>query len=113
MPGGEAGRHGARPGPALERVLDVVRALARETGGPRAERAVSAEASLEREVGLGSLERVELLARLERAFGRALDDRCLGLDTAAGLAGVLGTSRPRAPARSREAPAPPPTSVRA
>ena len=89
MPGGETGRHGARPGPALERVLDVVRALARETGGPRAERAVSAEASLEREVGLGSLERVELLARLERAFGRALDDRCLGLDTAAALAGVL------------------------
>ncbi len=68
---------GPRPEAVLELVLDVVRALARETGGPRAERAVSPEASLEREVGLGSLERVELVARLERAFGRALDDRCL------------------------------------
>jgi 1-acyl-sn-glycerol-3-phosphate acyltransferase len=73
----------------LERVLDVVRSLARETGGPRAERAVGEEASLEREVGLGSLERVELLVRLERAFGRALDDRCLQIDTASGLARAL------------------------
>src|SRR5512143_2655592 len=90
MAGSEAaGAPGSRPEPALERVLDVVRALARETGGPRAERAVTAEASLEREVGLGSLERVELLARLERAFGRALDDRCLALDTAAALAEAL------------------------
>jgi 1-acyl-sn-glycerol-3-phosphate acyltransferase len=82
------------PGPppeavVVERVLDVVRALARETGGPRAEQAVSPGASLEREVGLGSLERVELLARLERAFSRALDDRCLSLDTAAALARAL------------------------
>jgi fatty-acyl-CoA synthase len=89
------------PGPrleaVLERVLDVVRDLARETGGPRAERAVSAEASLEREVGLGSIERVELLARLERAFGRALDDRGLGLDTAAGLARALVDAHAVAP----------------
>jgi fatty-acyl-CoA synthase len=83
--------------PVLERVLDVVRELARETGGPRAERAVSAEASLEREVGLGSLERVELLARLERIFGRVLDDGCLGLDTAAGLAGALEAEPSRPP----------------
>ncbi len=87
----------------VERVLDVVRALARETGGPRAERAVSPDASLEREVGLGSLERVELLARLERAFSRALDDRCLSLDTPAGLARALLEAVPgealRLPAR--------------
>jgi 1-acyl-sn-glycerol-3-phosphate acyltransferase len=90
MPGSEAaGARAPRPEAAIERVLDAVRALARETGGPRAERAVTADASLEREVGLGSLERVELLARLERAFGRSLDDRCLGLDTAAALAAAL------------------------
>jgi fatty-acyl-CoA synthase len=81
----------------------VVRALARETGGPRAERAVSPDASLEREVGLGSLERVELLARLERAFSRALDDHCLVLDTPAGLARALLDAVPgealRLPAR--------------
>ncbi len=75
----------------------MIRALARETGGPRAERAVSPEASLEREVGLGSLERVELVARLERAFGRALDDRCLALDTAAGLARALVDGAPGPP----------------
>ena len=106
---------GPRPEAVLERVLDVVRALARETGGPRAERAVSPEASLEREVGLGSLERVELVARLERAFGRALDDRCLALDTAAGLARALVDGRrrpgPVACPRARRRSAPPPTSA--
>ncbi len=79
------------------RVVEIVRELARETGGPRAERAVSATASLEREVGLGSLERVELLARLERAFGRALDDACLAVDTPAGLAAALLAAAPDLP----------------
>jgi 1-acyl-sn-glycerol-3-phosphate acyltransferase len=69
-----------------DRVVELVRELAQETGGSRAAGAASAEASLEREVGLGSLERVELLLRLESAFGRSLDDRCLGLDTARDLA---------------------------
>lgn len=44
----------------LERVLAVLRELALELGGPRALRAVSPTASLEREVGLGSLERHSL-----------------------------------------------------
>ena len=73
----------------LENVLEVVRGLARETGGDRAGRAAAPDASLDREVGLGSLERVELLVRLERAFGRPLDDRYLQLDTAADLARAL------------------------
>jgi 1-acyl-sn-glycerol-3-phosphate acyltransferase len=72
-----------------ERVLAVVRELAAELGGGRALRAASPRASLEREVGLGSLERVELLVRLESAFGRALGDRFLALDTAADLARAL------------------------
>ena len=83
---------GPRPEGALDLVLQVTRTLARETGGARAERAVSPEASLEREVGLGSLERVELVARLERASGRTLDDRCLALDTAAALAHALSAA---------------------
>ena len=78
-----------RPTDVQQRVIEVVRGLARETGGARAERAVSASASLERELGLGSLERVELLLRLEHAFGRALDDACLAIDTPAGLARAL------------------------
>jgi 1-acyl-sn-glycerol-3-phosphate acyltransferase len=93
----------AAPAPApddlVERVIDVVRQLARETGGARAERAVAASASLEREVGLGSLERVELVARLERAFARALDDTCLAVDTAAGLARAILEAAPDEPLR--------------
>jgi fatty-acyl-CoA synthase len=89
---------GPRPDAVLDRVQDVIRELARETGGPRAERAVTPEASLEREVGLGSLERVELVARLERVFGRALDDSCLSLDSARGLARAIAEVVPgRAP----------------
>ncbi len=87
----------------LVRVLDVVRDLARESGGSRAQRAVAADSSLEREVGLGSIERVELLVRLERTFDRPLDDRFLQMDSPAALArGLLeeaGTMPLRLPAR--------------
>jgi fatty-acyl-CoA synthase len=71
------------------RVLEVVRGLAEELGGARAAHAVAPGASLEREVGLGSLERVELLLRLENAFGRALDDRVLQADTPRALARLI------------------------
>jgi 1-acyl-sn-glycerol-3-phosphate acyltransferase len=79
----------AGPLSVQDKVLDIVRALAGEVGGPRAARAASPEASLERDLGLGSLERVELLLRLETAFGRTLGDRGLEIDTAAGLARML------------------------
>ena len=71
------------------RVLEVIRALAEELGGARAAGAVAPSASLEREVGFGSLERVELLLRLENAFSRALDDRVLQADTAEQLARII------------------------
>ncbi|HEY7516582.1 MAG TPA: AMP-binding protein, partial [Vicinamibacteria bacterium] len=104
----EAATHTPRASHAdvLERVLDVVRDVARESGGSRALRAVAADSSLEREVGLGSLERVELLVRLERAFGRPLDDRFLLLDSASAVARALleeAESRPlRLPERGPE-----------
>ena len=85
------------PDEVLGPVLAVVRDLAREVGGARAERAVGPDASLDREVGLGSLERVELLARLERTFGRTLGDRCLQIDTAAGLARAVVDASPEEP----------------
>ncbi len=69
--------------------MAVVRELALEVGGERALRAVSPGASLERDVGLGSLERVELVTRLEAAFERDLDERFLLLDTPEGLARAL------------------------
>ncbi len=95
-------RHFARP-PApdadelLASVLAIVRGLAREVGGPRAERAVSPDASLDRQVGLGSLERVELLTRLGKTFGRSLDDGCLQIDTVAGLARAVVEAAPETP----------------
>jgi fatty-acyl-CoA synthase len=74
------------PDPTLERVVGIVRELALELGGDRAARAIAPGASLERDLGLGSLERVELLTRLESAFGRPLADGALQIDTPAGLA---------------------------
>jgi 1-acyl-sn-glycerol-3-phosphate acyltransferase len=78
------------------RVLEVVRALAEETGGERARGATSLRASFERDLGLGSLERVELLARLEAALGRKLDDRHLEIDTAGEMARALAGALPGA-----------------
>lgn len=75
------------------RIVEIARGLAREVGGPRAAGAVTPTASLERDVGLGSLERVELLARLERASGRALGDDFLLLDTPRELARELAGAR--------------------
>src|SRR5690349_8495422 len=93
------------------RVLDVVRALARELGGERAARAVTPTASLDGDVGLGSLEKVELLSRLESAFGHPFDDRCLALDSARDLArriasGVQPVPRAEAPPRAADRLAP-------
>ena len=71
------------------RIVDAVRELALELSGDRAASAVSPTASLERDIGLGSLERVELLTRLERSFQRELGDRFLILDTPREIARAL------------------------
>ncbi|MGB2643848.1 MAG: AMP-binding protein [Candidatus Acidiferrum sp.] len=58
-----------------ERVLGVIRSLLEELGSRGALPMLSASSQLDRDLGLGSLERVELLARLESAFGVRLPDR--------------------------------------
>jgi len=58
-----------------ERVLDVLRGLLQELGSQGALPMLHAQAHLDRDLGLGSLERVELLARLETEFGVRLPDR--------------------------------------
>ncbi len=59
--------------PAIERaVLDTVRDLLLELGSAEAAARVSPAASLDRDLGLGSLERVELLVRLESTLARPL-----------------------------------------
>jgi 1-acyl-sn-glycerol-3-phosphate acyltransferase len=76
----------------LERVVVIVRELALEVGGDRAARATAPSASLERDLGLGSLERVELLTRLEAAFGSPLLDGALQLDTPSELAHAVAAA---------------------
>jgi 1-acyl-sn-glycerol-3-phosphate acyltransferase len=58
-----------------ERVLEVLRGLLQELGSYGALEMLGAGSHLDRELGLGSLERVELLARLETEFGVRLPDR--------------------------------------
>jgi fatty-acyl-CoA synthase len=57
-----------------ERVLDVLRGLLEELGSHGAVAELSIHSNLDRDLGLGSLERVELLTRLENAFGVRLPD---------------------------------------
>src|SRR2546427_9530893 len=61
-----------------ERVLEVIRELLVELGSEGALASLSGQAHLDRDLGLGSLERVELLARLESAFQVRLPDRAVG-----------------------------------
>jgi len=63
--------------PVLE-VLEELESFVREARGPRAIAAIGPDASLERDLGLGSLERVELLSRLETRFHRRAPERTLG-----------------------------------
>jgi len=58
-----------------ESVLGVIRGLLVELGSQGALPMLSATSQLDRDLGLGSLERVELLARLETAFNIRLPDR--------------------------------------
>ena len=60
-----------------EKILQVVRDLLVELGSHRALRHLSPSASLERELGLASLERVELLLRLERELSLKLPEHLL------------------------------------
>jgi 1-acyl-sn-glycerol-3-phosphate acyltransferase len=58
-----------------ERVLEEIRGLLDELGSQGALPMLNANSQLDRDLGLGSLERVELLARLETAFELRLPDR--------------------------------------
>jgi len=85
----------------IELVLDEARALALETGGERAGRSVTETASLERDVGLGSLEKVELITRIERRAGRVLPDGVLQAETCAEIAAALEGASPAASPQAR------------
>ena len=55
-------------------LLSIISGLLEEIGSSEAARKVELHSSLERDLGLGSLELVELLVRVERQFGRRLPD---------------------------------------
>lgn len=63
--------------PVESRVLEKVRRLLEDLGGSRALQSVRPDASLDRELGLGSLERVELVSRLELEFSVELTESVL------------------------------------
>ncbi len=93
--------------------LAIVQGLVTELGG--LVRPVTLDDSLERHLGIGSLERVELLLRLEQAFGvRLPDDVMASAERPRDLVSALLASAPAAPERvteRRRAPAAAPTLV--
>jgi 1-acyl-sn-glycerol-3-phosphate acyltransferase len=75
----ETTRAAAPEPPSPEAVLEIAETLARELQPRRSDhgRSLSLESSLERDLGLDSLGRVELLGRLEKAFGVRLPEEVL------------------------------------
>ena len=59
------------------RVLKLVRELLSELGSERSMRSLGLQASLDRDLGIGSLERLELMLRLEKEFSIRLADRVM------------------------------------
>ena len=76
-----------------ERVLEIVRELVAELGHESALRSAAPASHLDRDLGLGSLERVELLLRLEKTFGTRLDEEVLaGAETVQDLIAALSAA---------------------
>ena len=76
-------------------VLGTVHDLLRELGNPEASATLKASAILDSDLGLGSIERVELLSRLERALGRPIPEAAIAEaktveDVIVALAGAQG-----------------------
>jgi fatty-acyl-CoA synthase len=99
---------------AEARVVEIIRALLEELGNSRLAEAVTPSAHLDRDLGLGSLERVELMLRLDQAFGLRLPEGAFQqADTVADLvAAVSGTEAAQTPEAAAEFAAPAAAPVR-
>jgi 1-acyl-sn-glycerol-3-phosphate acyltransferase len=85
------------------RVLEIVAGLVTELQGALAPATITAGQSLERDLGIGSLERVELLLRLEQAFGVRLSDAAMmEAESPRDLARAIRLARPATPERVPE-----------
>ena len=97
-----------------DRVIDIVAGLVTELAGTDVGRP-TLDDSLDRELGITSLERVELRLRLEQAFGVRLPDSVMAeaatpqdlvtaiLHAAPPVAGLTKTANPRTPQREEAA----------
>ncbi len=77
-------------------VLGIIRELLRELGNPAASATLKASAILDSDLGLGSIERVELLSRLERTLEMPIPEAAIAEaktveDVIAALAGAQGS----------------------
>lgn len=106
----DAGVSEPSTGSLIKIVLDETRRLALETGGERASRAVRETASFEREIGLGSLERVELITRIERRTARTLPDTALQAENCREIAAAFSEAEvpSSSPLQAEPDPSPPP-----
>ncbi|HEY0510531.1 MAG TPA: AMP-binding protein, partial [Thermoanaerobaculia bacterium] len=78
-------------------ILEIIQGLAQELQPGRRPRDPSLDDSLERDLGLDSLGRVELLARVEKRFGVRLPDEVLGAaETPRDLLQALAAAHPAA-----------------
>ncbi|MCH9681706.1 MAG: AMP-binding protein [Deltaproteobacteria bacterium] len=85
--------HGSAPADTT-RMLDVVRSVVMDVSDGRGLGRLTLDASFERDLGLGSLERVELSVRAAKAFGVELSDEAVGtLDTPRQLLAHINTRR--------------------
>jgi 1-acyl-sn-glycerol-3-phosphate acyltransferase len=79
-------------------VFGIIRDLLRELGNPAASATLRASTSLDSDLGLGSIERVELLSRLERDLGMSIPETAIAEaktveDVIVALAGAQGNER--------------------
>jgi acyl carrier protein len=87
-----------RPAPDVtQRLLETVDGLARELDPARGVQAMP-QSAIERDLGIDSLGRVELLLRIESVFGvRLSDDTLTNAETVADLIAALQAARPPPP----------------
>jgi len=86
-------------------ILSIIRKFLRDSGAERASQAVATDASLERDLGIGSLERAELFHRIEQAYGIQLSDTLMvEAKIVHDLVSAVKAAKPTEPFKYDEAP---------